>query len=57
MLAQKARTMTVRFHVDSVDPCEVHTEVVSDTGANHPVLLDNWVASPLVGEHVCAAFE
>jgi len=57
VMAKKTKTMTVRFHVDSLDPCTVHTEVLSDTGANPPVLLDNWVASPLVGEDVCTAFE
>lgn len=56
VLAKKTQTMTVRFEVQSLDPCKVRTDVVGDTGKTRPVLLDNAVASPLVGQRICAAF-
>ena len=51
-LVGKQKTMTVRLLIDSIDPCEVRTEVLSDTGPA-PILLDNQVASPIVGQMVC----
>ena len=51
-LSKHTRTMTVRFHVSSLDPCEVETEVLEDTGPS-PFLLDNDVVSPVVGEAIC----
>ena len=56
LIGNKERTMTVRFLIDSFDPCEVRTEVLSDTGPR-PILLDNQIASPLVGQMVCDALE
>jgi hypothetical protein len=56
LIGNKEHTMTVRFLVDSIDPCEVRTEVLSDTGPK-PILLDNQLASPLVGQMVCDALE
>jgi hypothetical protein len=56
LIGNKERTMTVRFLIDSLDPCKVRTEVLSDTGPA-PVLLDNQIASPLVGQMVCDALE
>ncbi|MCB9759801.1 MAG: hypothetical protein H6739_08150 [Alphaproteobacteria bacterium] len=52
MVGNNERTMRVRFHVKSTDPCEVTTEVLSDDGPK-PVLLDNELASPAVGQMVC----
>ena len=52
LIRVKTRTMTVRFTINSIDPCEVRTDVVSDTGPR-PVLLDNRIASPFVGQLVC----
>jgi hypothetical protein len=51
-LTEEERTMTVRFHVETVSPCQVRTEVLSDTGPK-PRLLDNQYAAPLVGQMVC----
>ncbi len=45
--------MTVRFNLEGIDPCKITTDVLSDTGPVPPVLLDNWVASPAMGELVC----
>ena len=56
LIGKKEHTMTVRFLIDSIDPCEVRTEVLSDTGPA-PVLLDNQIASPLVGQMVCDTFQ
>ncbi|MEL6343353.1 MAG: hypothetical protein AAFV53_09460 [Myxococcota bacterium] len=49
------KEMKVRFYIDSISPCEVRTEVLSDTGPT-PLLLDNQIASPLVGQMVCDIF-
>ena len=48
-----SHTMTVRFNLEGIDPCKITTDVLSDTGPVPPVLLDNWVASPAMGELVC----
>jgi hypothetical protein len=45
--------MTVRYNVLSLDPCEVATDVIGDTGPIPPVLLDNAIASTEVGRWVC----
>ena len=55
-LSKQTQTMTVRLEVLSLDPCKVRSNVVGDTGKGSPVLLDNAVAAPLVGNRVCAAF-
>jgi hypothetical protein len=55
-LAKKTETMTVRFLLKSLEPCEITTDVLSDTGPMPPILLDNWLASPLLGASVCEAF-
>lgn len=52
-LRSGSHTMTVRFKLESLDPCEIATDVLEDTGPVPPVLLDNWVASPAMGELVC----
>ncbi len=52
-LASGSETMTVRFKLQSVDPCAIETDVLSDTGPMPPVLLDNWVASDVMSEIVC----
>lgn len=51
-LSQEERTMTVRFLVETISPCQVRTEVLSDTGPR-PRLLDNQYAAPRVGQMVC----
>ena len=56
IIRQNPRTMTVRFTINNIDPCEVRTDVLSDTGPT-PVLLDNQIASPFVGQMVCNALE
>ena len=56
LLGNAEKTMTVRFLIDNLDPCEVRTDVLSDTGPA-PILLDNQVASPLVGQMVCDALK
>ncbi|MCB9742725.1 MAG: hypothetical protein H6741_20660 [Alphaproteobacteria bacterium] len=53
-LQKTDNTMKVRFHVDGTEPCEVRSEVLSDDGPA-PVLLDNELASPAVGQMVCDA--
>ncbi len=52
-LGTGAHKMTVRFHLESVDPCQIRTDVIEDTGPVPPVLLDNWLASPAMGQLVC----
>ena len=52
-LASKQETMTVRFMLMNVDPCTITTDVLSDSGPMPPVLLDNWVASDVMGGIVC----
>lgn len=47
-------TMTVRMYLESVDPCKVSLDVLSDTGPT-PVLLDNSLASAAVGQKVCSS--
>ena len=55
-LGSKVRTLDVRFHVEDLDPCKVRTEVLGDSGKVPPLLLDNALAAPRVGQKVCAAF-
>lgn len=52
-LSGKPYFMTVRYTVHRIDPCEVSTDVVSDTGPIPPVLLDNAFSSTEVGRWVC----
>lgn len=56
-ISGKAYTMTVRYDVVSVDPCEVATDVIADTGPIPPVLLDNAVMSTEVGRWVCEVLQ
>ncbi len=55
-LHSQDKELQVRLLVDSIDPCKVRTEVLSDSGPA-PLLLDNQIASPLVGGIVCEALE
>jgi hypothetical protein len=43
----------VRYDVVRIDPCEVNTDVIADTGPMPPVLLDNALMSTEVGRWVC----
>lgn len=52
-LSGKQYFMTVRYDVVSIDPCEVATDVIADTGPMPPVLLDNAIMSAEVGAWVC----
>ncbi len=52
-LSGKQYYMTVRYNVVSVNPCEVSTDVVADTGPIPPILLDNAISSTEVGRWVC----
>ncbi len=52
-LSGKQYYMTVRYDVVSIDPCEVATDVIADTGPMPPVLLDNAMMSTEVGRWVC----
>ncbi|MFH1466670.1 MAG: hypothetical protein ABIO70_19955 [Pseudomonadota bacterium] len=52
-LTGKQYFMTVRYNVLRLDPCEVSTDVIADTGPIPPVLLDNAFASSEVGKWVC----
>ena len=54
-LSKKEQTLTVRLYVESVSPCSVRSEVLSDTGPK-PILLDNQLAAPHVGRMVCDLF-
>lgn len=56
IIRKAPRTMTVRLTINNIDPCEVRTDVLSDTGPT-PVLLDNRIASPFVGQMVCNAMD
>ncbi len=56
-LSGKQYFMTVRYNVVSVNPCEVATDVVSDTGPIPPVLLDNAIGSTEVGRWVCEVLQ
>jgi hypothetical protein len=46
-------TMCVRLYLESVHPCRVSMDVLSDDGPS-PWLLDNGVASDVVGEKICS---
>lgn len=54
-LSRKEDTLTVRLYVESLSPCAVRSDVLSDTGPK-PILLDNQIAAPHVGRKVCALF-
>lgn len=45
-------TMSVRLYMENVTPCRVTMDVLSDTGKN-PVMLDNALASGVVGKAIC----
>jgi len=51
-LSDSEKTLTVRLMVETVTPCQVRTQVLSDTGPK-PRLLDNQYAAPRVGQMVC----
>ena len=53
MLSGDSHTLSVRFNVDSFSPCTVRTTVLGDDGMVWPLLLDNSVASPIIGTYVC----
>ncbi len=52
-LSGKQYYMTTRYTVVSLEPCEVSTDVIGDTGPIPPVLLDNAISSTEVGRWVC----
>lgn len=56
MLSSTPHTLTVRFTVESIKPCSVRTTVLGDDGAIWPVLLDNNMVSPMIGEYICDSF-
>ncbi len=56
-LSGKQYYMTVRYDVISLDPCEVNTDVIGDTGPMPPVLLDNALMSAEVGNWVCEVLQ
>ena len=53
ILSSTPHAMTVRFTVESLKPCSVRTTVLGDDGAIWPVLLDNNIASPMIGSYIC----
>lgn len=53
LLSSMPHTMTVRFTVESLKPCSVRTTVLGDDGAIWPLLLDNNVVSPIIGDYIC----
>jgi len=53
-LRKSEHTMKVRFHVHTLIPCDVRTEVLEDNGPK-PVILDNAMASRAIGNKVCKA--
>ncbi|MEC8378977.1 MAG: hypothetical protein VXZ96_01565 [Myxococcota bacterium] len=53
ILSSTPHAMTVRFTVESLKPCSVRTTVLGDDGAIWPVLLDNSIASPMIGSYIC----
>jgi hypothetical protein len=56
-LSGKQYFMTVRYDLVSIDPCEVSTDVIADTGPIPPVLLDNAISSTEVGRWVCESLQ
>ena len=56
-LSGKQYYMTTRYNVVSLQPCEVATDVVADTGPIPPVLLDNAISSTEVGRWVCEVLQ
>jgi hypothetical protein len=46
-------TMLVRIYRESVEPCRISVDVLSDDGPN-PWTLDNKLASRLMGNELCA---
>ncbi len=57
VLTEKQYFMTVRYNLVSIEPCEVATDVISDTGPVPPVLLDNALSSTEIGRRVCESFQ
>lgn len=47
-------TMTLRIYVDSPAPCKISLDVLADDGPK-PMMLDNGLASELVGQQICDA--
>jgi hypothetical protein len=47
-------TMSLRIYLEDAHPCRVSLDVLADDGPN-PVLLDNGLASDLVGAEFCDA--
>ncbi len=45
--------MITRLTVESVSPCEIHTEVISDTGPVAPILLSEGLLGPSVSQTIC----
>ena len=52
----EANVMVVRVYQESILPCRITVDVLSDDGPN-PVLLDNRAASNVVGDRLCRAIE
>jgi hypothetical protein len=44
--------MSVRLYLENVNPCRVSMDVLNDTGKT-PVMLDNALASGVIGQAIC----
>lgn len=53
-LRPEPNTMLVRLYQESVKPCRIELDVLSDDGPN-PWLLDNKLASQAIGRTLCKA--
>lgn len=49
-------TMWVRVYQESIEPCRIAIDVLSDDGPD-PFLLDNEAASDVIGRRLCRAIE
>ena len=53
-LLQEEADLTVRYYIQSTDPCKINLEVLSDTGTIPPIFLNEWAAEPHLSQYICS---
>ena len=54
-MMQDPAVLSVRYNVLSTEPCKIDVELLSDTGAIPPVLLNEWAAGPALSQFICTS--
>ena len=54
-IMQDSAVLSVRYNILSTEPCKIDIELLSDTGAIPPVLLNEWASEPVLTKFICTS--